>query len=180
MKYNKEVKLKNGITCTLRSATEDDADNLLKCFEITHNETDFNLTYSDEAMSLEQEREYIKSRYESESEVVIIAIIDGSIIGSAGIGSIGTKHKIRHRAEFGISIMSKYWGLGLGLLMTKACIDCAKNGGYTQLELEVVSENETAINLYKKCGFAEYGRNPRGFYSRISGYQELVSMRLEL
>lgn len=32
----------------------------------------------------------------------------------------------------------------------------------------------------EKAGFTEFGRNPRGFRSRLSGYQELVYMRLEL
>ena len=52
--------------------------------------------------------------------------------------------------------------------------------GYAQLELEAVAENQTALTLYKSVGFVEYGRNPRGFRSRFSGWQELVLMRLEL
>ena len=43
-----------------------------------------------------------------------------------------------------------------------------------------IAENQTALALYKSVGFAEYGRNPRGFRSRFSGWQELVLMRLEL
>jgi acetyltransferase, GNAT family len=48
------------------------------------------------------------------------------------------------------------------------------------LELEVVAENTNAIALYKKFGFKETGRNPRGFCSRYTGWQELISMLLEL
>ena len=29
-------------------------------------------------------------------------------------------------------------------------------------------------------GFVEYGRNPKGFRSRLTGWQEVVLMRLEL
>ena len=87
---------------------------------------------------------------------------------------------MRHRVEFGISILEGYWGLGIGDALTKSCIECAKNAGFLQLELEVVSENENAIRLYKKHGFVEYGRNPRGFLSRDGHWQELVLMRLEL
>lgn len=43
-----------------------------------------------------------------------------------------------------------------------------------------MSDNAGAISLYQKMGFVEYGRNPRGFISRFRGWQELVSMRLEL
>lgn len=64
--------------------------------------------------------------------------------------------------------------------MTKACIKCAKEAGYAQLELNVVADNQSAIRLYEKMGFVEYGRNPKGFCSRRSGYQELIYMRLDL
>ena len=93
---------------------------------------------------------------------------------------MGAKYKIRHRAEFGISIAKDYWGLGLGKALTAACIECAKKAGYIQLELDVVAENQRAIAMYKSLGFMEYGRNPKGFNSRYTGFQELVYMRLEL
>ena len=48
------------------------------------------------------------------------------------------------------------------------------------LELNVVADNQSAIRLYEKMGFVEYGRNPKGFCSRRSGYQELIYMCLDL
>lgn len=102
------------------------------------------------------------------------------IVGLAGVGPIGAREKIRHRAELGISIEKDYWSLGIGSALTAACIECATKAGYRQLELEVVADNRIAIALYKKMGFVEYGRNPRGFVLRSSGYQELILMRLEL
>ena len=62
----------------------------------------------------------------------------------------------------------------------EACIECAEKAGYVQLELNVVAENTRAVSLYKKLGFVEYGRNPKGFHSRISGFQEVIYMLLEL
>ena len=43
-----------------------------------------------------------------------------------------------------------------------------------------MGENARALALYEKAGFVEYGRNPKGFLSRVSGFQEVISMRLEL
>ena len=57
---------------------------------------------------------------------------------------------------------------------------CARTAGYVQLELEAVAENKSALALYRSVGFVEYGRNPKGFRSRLTGWQELVLMRLEL
>ena len=45
---------------------------------------------------------------------------------------------------------------------------------YAQLELNVVAGNERAISMYRDMGFVEFGRNPRGFNSRESGFQELI------
>ena len=70
--------------------------------------------------------------------------------------------------------------MGIGRVLMEACVDCARGAGYSQLELEVVADNERAVSLYRRAGFEEYGRNPWGYHSTSAGYQELVHMRLEL
>ena len=181
MKYNEKILLKNGKEALLRNGDAADGKAVFDCFNLTHGETDLLLSYPDEnSFDPEQEAEFLKEKTESENEIEIIALVDGKVAGTAGIEAIGSKDKVKHRAEFGISILKEYWGLGLGKALTEACIRCAKEAGYTQLELDVVADNERAMSLYKKLGFTEFGRNPRGFNSRISGYQELVYMLLEL
>lgn len=150
-------------------------------FTHAHEQTDYLLSYPDEkSFDAEQEAGYLEEKMNSPDEIELAAIIDGKIAGIAGIGAVGRKYKVRHRADFGISVLKEYWGLGLGRILTKACIQCAREAGYQQLELNVVAENERAVSLYRSVGFQEFGRNPRGFNSRFSGYQELVYMLLEL
>ena len=150
-------------------------------FNQTHAETDFLLSYPDEnSYDAEQEAQFLKEKTESPNEIEIVAIIDGKVAGTAGIEAIGKKYKLKHRAEFGISILKEYWGLGLGKALANACIQCAKEAGYEQLELNVVAENKRALSLYQSLGFEEFGRNPKGFNSRTSGFQELVYMLLTL
>ena len=48
-------------------------------------------------------------------------------------------------------------GMVIGAALTGACIDCAKEAGFRQLELEVVGDNENAVRLYKRYGFMESG-----------------------
>lgn len=181
MKYNKTVLLKDGRECTLRNGTPADAQEVFDVFNLTHAETDYLLSYPDEnSFNVEQEGEFLKAKTESCNEIEIIAVVDSKVVGTAGIDAVGNKYKTKHRAEFGISIVKDFWGLGIGYALTEACVECAKQAGYTQLELDVVAANSSAISLYEKVGFIEYGRNPRGFNSRIDGYQELVYMRLEL
>ena len=181
MRYSKKITLKNGKECLLRNAESADGVAVYENFNLTHGETDFLLTYPDEnGFTIEQEAEFLGGKAESEREVEIIAIVDDEVVATAGISSIGGKYKIRHRAEFGVSVAKKYWGLGIGKALLSACVECAKKAGYVQLELDVVADNSNAIRLYEGAGFVEYGRNPKGFNSRMSGFQELVHMRLEL
>lgn len=181
MKYSRQIILKNGKTAVLRNGVESDGSAVLESFNLTHAETDYLLSYPDEnSFDSEKEGHFLERKAASANEIEMIAFVDGKVAGTAGINAVGTKDKVRHRAEFGISVRKEYWGLGIGRALTEACIKCAKEAGYSQLELTVVAENVRAIALYQKEGFIEYGRNPRGFNSRISGFQEVIYMRLEL
>ena len=181
MRYNQKILLKNGKEALLRNGDAADGLIVYENFNATHAETDYLLSYPDEnSFDPEQEAQFLEEKTSSTDEIEIIAIIDGRVAGTAGIEAIGRKYKVKHRAEMGISILKEYWELGLGKALTKACIQCAKEAGYTQLELNVVAGNERALSMYQALGFVEFGRNPRGFNSRESGFQELVYMLLKL
>ena len=181
MKYRETIGLKDGRSCILRNGTAADGQAMLDIYVLTHVQTDYLLSYPDEVtMTALQEAQFLREKTDSENEIEIFAEFDGKIVGSAGINQKSPMIKLRHRCEFGISIDKNYWGLGIGRALTEACIECAQKAGYEQMELEVVAENERAVRMYEKCGFTEYGRNPRDFKSRLSGYQEVIYMRKEL
>ena len=181
MKYNQVLILKNGMQCCLRNGIESDGQAVLDNFNLTHEETDYLLSYPDEnSFDAAQEGQFLKEKSESTNEIEIIAVVDGAVVGTAGIEAIGSKYKVRHRAEFGISVAREFWGVGIGQALTAACIECARTAGYIQLELSVAADNTRALSMYEKAGFVEYGRNPKGFNSRIVGFQEVIYMRLEL
>lgn len=181
MEYYQKITLKNGQTAILRNGNAADGAAALAVFLQTHQETDYLLTYPDEStLTPEQESQYLAEKAASADGIEIVALVDGRMAGTAGVAAIGTQEKVRHRADFGIGVLKEYWGLGLGKALMEACIACAKKAGYTQLELSVVADNASAMALYEKEGFVEFGRNPRGFKTRSNGYQPLVSMLKEL
>ena len=181
MTFNKTVTLKDGRSCLLRNGVANDGQAVLDVFNRTHEETDYLLTYSDEnSFTVSQEGDFLQRQTESANAVEIIAVVDGVVAGTAGIDALGMRDKIKHRAVFGIAIAKEFWGLGIGKYLMEACIECAREAGYLQLELEVVAGNERAVEMYKKAGFIEYGRNPKAFRLRTGEYQELIDMRLEL
>ena len=181
MEYREIIILKDGRTCVLRQGTAQDAEGVLRNFVLKHAQTDYLTTYPDEIpFTVEQEAQYLQTKADSPDEVELVAEVDGLIVGQAGIRSLGRADKVKHRTTFGISIDRDYWRLGIGRALTKACIQLAIQAGYLQLELEAVADNERALALYESEGFVEYGRNPMGFRSRFTGWQELVLMRREL
>lgn len=181
MVYNKRINLKDGRDCLIRNGVREDGPAALDLFILTHEQTDLLLTYPDEcSMTAGQEADYLADKTDSPNEIELVAEVGGRLVGLAGFESVGSARKVRHRAQFGISVDRDFWGLGLGTALTRACIDLAAAAGYLQLELNVVAENERAIALYEKLGFVEYGRDPMGFLSRSGLFQEVVFMRLEL
>ncbi len=181
MKYEQKIKLKNGREAVIRNGIEPDGKEVFEVFNRTHAQTDFLLSYPDEnSFDPEQEARFLAEKTMSPDEAELVAVVDGRIAGTAGIEAVGKKYKLKHRAELGIGILEEYWGLGLGRALTEACIQFARDAGYHQLELNVVAENDRALSLYRSLGFVEFGRNPGGFNSRASGYQELVYMLLKL
>ena len=181
MTYNRTIVLNDGRRCLLRNGTAADGEAALELFVATHSQTDYLLSYPDEiTMTPDEEGAYLRKKTDSKNEIEILAFVDSKVVGIAGIEQVSPKQKLRHRCDFGVCVDRDHWRLGIGRALTAACIECAAEAGYEQIELEAVSENAGAIELYKQLGFVEYGRNPRDFRSRLTGYQEVVYMRKEL
>ena len=139
MKYSKSVTLRDGRTCIIRSGEAGDAQGVYESFMLTHGETDYLLSYPEEnSMDVEQERKFLEEKEASPNEAELCALVEGRVVATAGIEQVGAKQKVRHRAEFGISVERAYWALGIGRALTLGCIELAKQAGYSQLELDVV------------------------------------------
>ena len=181
MRYQSEVTLKSGEKCLVGNLVADDAREAFDLFQTTHAETDFLTSYPDEnSYDDEKWRANMERLAGSERDVELGAYVGGRLLGTASVNVLSKRYKMRHRSELGISVLREAWGRGIGRALMEAAIDCARQMGFGQLELEVVADNERAIGLYRSLGFVEFGRNPKAFRSRTSGWQELVLMRLEL
>lgn len=181
MKYYRTVTLKNGRRIIIRNGTQSDGQAALDNFNLTHRQTEYLLSYPDEkCFSVEDEARFLKEKAESDDEIQLLAVLEGSVIGMAGFERVGRREKLRHRANLGISIDKSYWGLGIGKALMQACIECARSAGYRQIELDILEQNVRAIGLYRSLGFEQYGLNPKAIRTRDGKYQSMVLMRLEL
>ncbi len=104
MKFTKDIILKNDKICSIRNAVREDAQEVLNIFILTHEQTDFLSSYKDEiTFDVTFEKQFLTEKENSDKEVYLCAVVDGRIIGIAGLNQKG-QNKIRHRVEFGMEI----------------------------------------------------------------------------
>ena len=151
-----------------REAEPSDAGKFLEYSKIVGSETD-NLTFGAEGLSLtiSQEADFIRKFAGNPGSIMIVAFDEGELIGTGAVSVVSGKPRFAHRREMAISVRKDYWGKGIGTGIMNVLMDFAKKSGAEVLELEVRSDNEAAISLYKKFGFEKIGTNEKFF--KING-----------
>ena len=139
-------------------AEKKDAEALLKYRDVIGAESD-NLTFGREGsgMTLEAQEAFIQKTRKDEGSVIYVGKINDEIVA---LGSITTynKPRIRHRGELGLTVRKPYWNQGIATKMMQALMDFAKESTSCEIvELEVRSDNKTAVHLYEKYGFRTIG-----------------------
>lgn len=156
-----EIKDKLGRIIVLRTAIPDDADDLIKYLEITSAETQYLIREPDEiTITHEQEILFINNCLDSNKSLMLIATLNGKHIGNCSLNPIGKYKRYSHRCEVAIALYQEFCGYGIGRSMLENVLEVAKGLGFEQAELEVVSDNRSAIALYEKIGFKKYGSFP--------------------
>jgi len=114
--------------------------------------------------SLKEEQEFLKDilkKIKSKRGICIVAECDNRIIGLSDMETL--RERSDHMADFGISIINGFRGIGLGKAMMEEIIKLAKkdlNPKPKIIKLTVFENNLPAIKLYKKMGFKKVARIP--------------------
>lgn len=175
----KQVKLKNGKTLVLISPKIENAQEMADYYNMIVAETKFiSADIMDPKATKESQEKWIKGSIDDEKSLVITAQIDGKIVGMGNINPKG-KNKVRykHVCLIGVSVLKQFWGLGIASAIMKELIEFAKKIGYEQIELDVVSANESAVHLYKKFGFVEEGRLTHAMKYTDGTYADFIKMQ---
>ncbi len=86
-----------------------------------------------------------------------------------------------HIANGSYMVNPAYQGKGIGKQLCEHSIEFAKNKGYLGIQFNiVVSTNEVAVELWKKCGFKIIGKTPNGFRHQQFGLVDTYIMFREL
>jgi ribosomal protein S18 acetylase RimI-like enzyme len=93
--------------------------------------------------------------------IILVAIIDGKIVGYVQFGSVKIP-EIEPSTDIGelgrVYIETKLQGQGIGEKLSKAALKHPELKNKGTIYLQVWEENIKAINLYKKLGFKLHGR----------------------
>jgi RimJ/RimL family protein N-acetyltransferase len=175
-----ELVLRDGRKLVLREAEIEDAAAILNHLAAVSVETDF-LAFGkgDLNIGLDEEEDFIDIYRQSAVELLLAAFVGARLVGTLTFSG-NTRPRLRHTGELGMSVRKDFWGLGVGSLMLDFLIRWARDGRtLTKLNLRVRVDNERAVRLYQRKGFAIEGTISRDI--RIAGhYHSQHCMGLEL
>jgi putative acetyltransferase len=105
----------------------------------------------------------------------LVATVAGEVVGNLGLTRF-TRPRRAHVGEIGMGVRDDWQGKGVGSALLEAALDLADNWlGLRRIELHVHADNERAIALYRKFGFAVEGTH-RAYAIRNGVYVDSLSM----
>jgi len=107
---------------------------------------------------------------------ILVAEVDGKIVGNVALIGAGRHVRRRHVASLGITVHDEWAGKGVGSALMQAALDLADKWlQYSRVELTVFTDNAAAIALYKRFGFEIEGTH-RAYAYRNGAYVDTYAM----
>jgi len=107
---------------------------------------------------------------------LVACVEKNEVVGHLGLHTFPSHPRRRHAGQIGMAVRDDWQGKGVGTALMQAATDLADNWlNLTRLELEVFTDNEPAIQLYKKFGFTIEGTLARFAY-RDGQYVDVYTM----
>lgn len=88
----------------------------------------------------------------------LVACVESDVVGQLDLYTFPLHPRRRHTGQIGMAVHDDWQGKGVGAALLQAAIDLADRWmNLLRLELEVYTDNEPALRLYKKFGFVVEG-----------------------
>lgn len=158
-----------------REAVPSDAESLLLHLNTVGKETD-NLSFSGFNISKESEARFIKRFADSEYDIMIVALYGDLVVGN-GVIEREKIPRYNHRATLSITVLREYWGRGIGTEIMSRLLSFSREAGIRTVSLEVRADNERAVSLYEKFGFAVVGTF-RDYFNINGVYHDALIMQI--
>jgi putative acetyltransferase len=112
----------------------------------------------------------------AEDLYALVACVEGEVVGMAGLHVYPKSPRRRHVGYLGMAVHDKWHARGVGTALMNGIIELADRWlNLTRLELNVWTDNEPALRLYKKLGFEIEGTQ-RKFAFRDGTYVDAYAM----
>ena len=168
-------KIEDDFKFSIRKARESDASQMLLGVNRVIGEQKY--LGSAEPFSSEAQNSYLKEVFEKHYPMMV-SELNQTIIGVCDIipyPELG----FRHVGKLGMWVLPEYRGKGVGRELLVHTLSEAKKFGLEKVELQVYSDNQPAISLYKSVGFVQEGERTK-VRKLNSIYQNLMNMGLFL
>ncbi len=158
----------NGVEIVIRYPVIKDIEKLLEFINTASKEQTFILPQG-EQFTFEEETKYVDDfikKIEDKRAVKLLAFQEDELIG---VADVYLKDKVeKHVGVFGIIIVPKWRGKGVGTLLLKQTLAEAEKHirSVRIITLGVFGNNAIAKKLYEKMGFVEYGKLKEGIQHR--------------
>jgi len=111
-----------------------------------------------------------------EGDYMLVATVDGEVVGHAGLHRAGHSPRRAHAMTLGIVIRQDWQGKGVGRTLMQALVELADGWlPVTRIELTVFVDNERAIALYRRFGFEIEGTH-KSYALRDGRYVDTYAM----
>ncbi len=97
-----------------------------------------------------------------EGLISLLACVNAEVVGQLGLHTFPSHPRRRHVGGIGMAVRDDWQGRGAGTALLQAVVELADQWlNLSRLELEVFTDNEPAVRLYKKFGFFIEGTHVR-------------------
>lgn len=174
------AELTDGRKIKIREAHIQDASELMQCIKTYMGDSSYQVMEQDEFDHLMYKaREWVNAFIEEEHSLLLVAEHNGHIVGNLDITG-ASRRRLRHNGLVGLGMLKQFREHGLGSILLETGINWARN--HSQLErlwLQIIDGNNPALQLYRKFGFVEEGRQ-KNFIKTATGYSDNIIMALML
>ncbi|NYB74656.1 GNAT family N-acetyltransferase [Sedimentibacter hydroxybenzoicus DSM 7310] len=172
-----EYILRNGKSVTIRRPEVDDAEEIISVISTADEETLFLARNPGEFQpTFEEERNIIEGVLNSTDSMWLVAEVEGKIVGQCSAGLIRGYQRYRHRAGVAFVLLERYCNMGIGGKMMEECLKWCKDNNVTQVELDVIKNNERALKMYQNFGFEIVGNIPNALRYSDGTYVDEYTM----
>jgi len=161
---------KKGNEIIIRYPNKTDATEMLGYINTLSKEQTF-ILFQGEQLTLKEESRYLTSLLKKMKKGLVVTLLvfhDKTLIGVSGVEMKEKAEK--HVGSLGISVANTFRGEGIGKILMELTLEEAKKN-LPNLQITTLgcfADNIVAYAMYKKFGFMEYGKLPKGLLHKGS------------